>query len=164
MKIALIGNTNQTKIGLERLVKEGYEVTHIFGLPEDKAVNKVNFVPLSDFCLEHSIVLDTSNRWDNLLDIDSDQLELKDIDAEIAKELEKDKKDQAPGKPKSSQVSTLEQSLIAGIKNTEAQIEAIKTKALNDSANFGPLDEADMNELKALEKILSLKKQALAGI
>ena len=72
MKIALIGNTKQTKIGLERLVKEGYEVTYIFGLPEDKATNKVNFAPLSDFCLEHNIALDTSNNWDNLLGIDSD--------------------------------------------------------------------------------------------
>ena len=47
MKIALIGNTKQTKIGLERLVEEGYEVTHVFGLPEDKASNKVNFVSLN---------------------------------------------------------------------------------------------------------------------
>lgn len=72
MKIALIGNTKQTKIGLERLVKEGYEVTYVFGLPEDKAVNKVNFISLNDFCLEHNIVLDTSNKWDNLLDVNSD--------------------------------------------------------------------------------------------
>lgn len=72
MKITVIGNTKQTKIGLERLVKEGYDVTYVFGLPETKASNKVSFVPLDDFCLDHNIVLDTSDNWDNLLDIDSD--------------------------------------------------------------------------------------------
>jgi len=72
MKIAVTGNTKQTKIGLERLVEEGYEVNYVFGLPEDKAANKVNFVSLGDFCSKHNISLDTSNNWDNLLDLELD--------------------------------------------------------------------------------------------
>ena len=70
MKVAIIGNTKQTKIGLERLIKEGYEVCCVFGLPKEEAANKVNFVSLDNFCLEHNITLDTSNNWNNLVDLD----------------------------------------------------------------------------------------------
>ena len=73
MKIAVIGNTKQTLKGLNRLIEEEYQVSCVFGLPEDKSTNKVNFVSLCDLCLEHNISLDTSNNWDNLLDLELDQ-------------------------------------------------------------------------------------------
>ena len=72
MKIAVIGNTKQTLKGLNRLIEEEYQVSCVFGLPEDKSTNKVNFVSLCDLCLEHNISLDTSNNWDNLLDLELD--------------------------------------------------------------------------------------------
>lgn len=72
MRIAVIGNTKQTIKGLYRLVKEGHEVIYVFGLPEENIKNKVNFVSLSDFCLEHNIMLDSSSDWKNLLDLELD--------------------------------------------------------------------------------------------
>ena len=72
MKIAVIGNTVQTLKGLNRLVEEGHHVKYVFGLPEDKVAGKVNYVPLEDFCLEHDVFFDTSNDWNNLLEIEVD--------------------------------------------------------------------------------------------
>jgi len=67
MKVGLIGNTKVTKSGLERLLNEGYDVTYVFGLPEKKAKNKVNYVPLEDFCYRNGVIFDNSNEWANLV-------------------------------------------------------------------------------------------------
>jgi len=72
MKVCVVGNTRQTLKGLRRLVGEGYDVICVFGLPEEIAAKKVNFISLANFCLEHSIQLDTSNNWDNLLALELD--------------------------------------------------------------------------------------------
>ena len=70
MKVAVIGNTKQTYNGLTRLIRENYNVVLVFGLPHEKAINKVNFYPLENFCLEHDIIYDNSGKWKSLIDLD----------------------------------------------------------------------------------------------
>tara|TARA_R100000697_G_scaffold112102_2_gene129522 strand:+ start:463 stop:1497 length:1035 start_codon:yes stop_codon:yes gene_type:complete len=94
------------------------------------------------------------------LDINSDELELKNIDAELAKEIEKQKKDEAPGKPKSNMVDNVSLALQAGITETQSEIDALKAKTLEK----GQSSPDDIKQMKQLEKTLLMKKKALAGL
>jgi methionyl-tRNA formyltransferase len=72
VKIAVIGNTKQTLKGIVRLIKEKYRVAYVFGLPPDKFVAKVNAVSLEKICNENDIIYDTTNNWDNVVNLDTD--------------------------------------------------------------------------------------------
>jgi methionyl-tRNA formyltransferase len=72
MKIAVVGNTKQTLKGLSRLIEEKYNVVYVHGLSSEKAKSKVNSVCLREFCNTHNIVLDKSNDWNNLLNLEVD--------------------------------------------------------------------------------------------
>jgi hypothetical protein len=57
MKIGVSGNTKQTYKGLHLLVSLGYEISFIFGLPDEQLEGKVNSVNLTEFANQYNIPL-----------------------------------------------------------------------------------------------------------
>jgi methionyl-tRNA formyltransferase len=74
MKIGVSGNTKQTYKGLHLLVSLGYEISFIFGLPDEQLEGKVNSVNLTEFANQYNIPLYKSNNWEDVLDYEVDMV------------------------------------------------------------------------------------------
>ena len=67
-KLAITGETRLTLESMKRILDlDNYEILYVFGLPEESLHQKVNSVPLMNFCNANGIVLDKTGNWNNCL-------------------------------------------------------------------------------------------------
>jgi len=63
-KVAFTGNTELTYKCIEAVLSTGKFVSAVFGVPDEKAMNKTNHVYLDSICEKHDIKLFTSEDWE----------------------------------------------------------------------------------------------------